>query len=1049
MAKNLLVYLCLLCWSSGTLGLSETDNRTEHFICPPDLTCELTRNASLTVKCVRPNPVSDSTENVTENHGANLLLANETLHKHSTLEIDAAEVESISISLTNCPLSDVLKSLCPSFGQFNLSTALFGGSGPERVIPDLAGTCRGYEEDVIGNGSVGRPSVISAPGAKLAERLESLSDKESSHWEALEGDQLLPATQKVNLSLKKLNSAPLRCNDEKPMDDGLALNLSHNDISNISEALGGCLERLLLVDLSHNALEALDRILTAANMSDLLYLNLSHNLIEVIPSGSLDGLGELLELDMSNNLIHSVAPGAFTCRLRNLQRLDLSGNNITSLGSGLFRDLISLRLLNLSYNALNLIDGSAFVADIAWHGCENGNDSDVTLPAEADSPSTDSIDAWPHFRTLDLRYNEISWVDKSLFRSAIINCRHFLVGHNNLSHFPRYGTERLPLVETMDLSHNKLYWLDVGTFTSRTLRHLDLSHNRLKKIISMTFLYLPSVRRVDLSHNHLSYVYKMAFYKTCKYDQEFEVDLSHNRLDTDVLWKLVASFRHLSNTGCAATLNLNHNSMRGILGESVSTYRERLKEGDLAYFRMWDNVLVEMDRNLLKCNCKLKADTDFLQSVLAEFRANFSYPDRLLFWQNLTCVRPQKVNELSVQEAMARLDCPVQTCPNHCSCSLKRDNTIINCTGKGLIYFPDNMPDGPKKVFLADNYITYVEDGNHLDNITYLDISANELTRIEPRAWKRLVTTAETLMLHNNYLYQMPQAVHDTGRLKLLTLHGNPFSCGCFDHWFIQWLSRHESIIKDVMAVSCSSGEPVLDLVNSNVCPEPYSAARAESRPRFHVRTLVVAVCVAGIVFILTAALWRYRRSVLSSALGRWKWYRVHVESEPRYDILVLYSQGDDEWTTGTLQKNLLYHMPDSSVHLINLTTLSEQHPDTDNDTVTEAMDSARSVVVVVSTQFMQTEWRRDGTRWTLLHHRDQRGASPLYFVCLETLTLQERSQMTESGLSTSECVSTGDCSWLNTLLQRIAPEMTSTQIAMDDITFTNEESISLRTKKY
>ncbi len=65
----------------------------------------------------------------------------------------------------------------------------------------------------------------------------------------------------------------------------------------------------------------------------------------------------------------------------------------------------------------------------------------------------------------------------------------------------------------------------------------------------MAFLFLPAIRSVNLSDNRLNYLYKFPFYKTCERDQAIILDLTRNYLDTDAIWKLLGTFRHLEGNG--------------------------------------------------------------------------------------------------------------------------------------------------------------------------------------------------------------------------------------------------------------------------------------------------------------------------------------------------------------------------------------------------------------------------------------------------------------------------------------------------------------------
>jgi len=64
---------------------------------------------------------------------------------------------------------------------------------------------------------------------------------------------------------------------------------------------------------------------------------------------------------------------------------------------------------------------------------------------------------------------------------------------------------------------------------------------QLIKLISMSFLYLPSIISIDLSFNQIGYIYKYAFYRLCNEEvRHIRVSLSGNRLRADAVWKLLS-----------------------------------------------------------------------------------------------------------------------------------------------------------------------------------------------------------------------------------------------------------------------------------------------------------------------------------------------------------------------------------------------------------------------------------------------------------------------------------------------------------------------------
>jgi len=100
---------------------------------------------------------------------------------------------------------------------------------------------------------------------------------------------------------------------------------------------------------------------------------------------------------------------------------------------------------------------------------------------------------WAHF------------VSETLFKRRLLSetRRKLFLQHNQLTRLPADLIESLKQLVLINLAYNDILWLDVGAFSSISLRHVDLSHNALRKLISMTFLYLPAAEMIDLSHNQV------------------------------------------------------------------------------------------------------------------------------------------------------------------------------------------------------------------------------------------------------------------------------------------------------------------------------------------------------------------------------------------------------------------------------------------------------------------------------------------------------------------------------------------------------------------
>ncbi|XP_053204989.1 phospholipase A2 inhibitor beta-like [Panonychus citri] len=123
-------------------------------------------------------------------------------------------------------------------------------------------------------------------------------------------------------------------------------------------------------------------------------------------------------------------------------------------------------------------------------------------------------------------------------------------------------------------------------------------------------------------------------------------------------------------------------------------------------------------------------------------------------------------------------------CPDHCQC-LKTSDILadgpegwqIVCTAIGLTAIPDyNIIQLPRPIYTLDfdfNSITYLSVFENVSEIRYLDISNNEVAKIEPRAFTSLPNLI-ILNLSYNQLIELPSSIFEPlVHLNYLDLRGN------------------------------------------------------------------------------------------------------------------------------------------------------------------------------------------------------------------------------------------------------------------------------------
>lgn len=730
-----------------------------------------------------------------------------------------------------------------------------------------------------------------------------------------------------------------------------SVDLSHNEIHSLANVT---LPSAKVMDLSHNWLTS---FLTDEEgpFQHTAVLNLSHNLIEKLNRGMLHGARELHAVDLRHNTIEQIDPGVFDCHVRELRTLDLSHNHLTSLEANTLQDLTHLQLLNLSHNSLNSIS-DRFAANNGSADCKGSKDQssaadNITTAAappkldlSLEEEDEEQVIDWEGFETLDLRYNNLSWVGDSILHGPLRKVRVLLLGHNNIVHLPHYAIERIIKLRVLDLSYNKLYWLDVGTFNNEHLERIDLSHNQLTKIISMAFLYLPEVIHIDLSHNQLNYIYKFAFYRTCKKDQRFDVTFASNELETDTIWRLVSTFHHLEKTNCQLYVNLTGNRISHFVENIDRVYSQYLSTKNLDYFSAWNHIHFHLSANPINCDCALYNEVKLLSHIQYAFAENVSNAENLDFWKGLNCSNMIG----TVPAVLDKMKCAPSTvhCPNKCFCKpLQHDLLLVNCSSRKLTEVPMLPQVGQISLNMSYNHIYELLDVQHLWNVTILDLSHNSLEVFDSGVFQHM-TRLERLLLHNNNLEHVPPSIQNLENLTQVTLYGNPLSCSCADDWLIHWFRNNSHLLDHSAAqLLCPSGQKLVDV-------DPCSLQDASSEMT-HTVILYASMISLGVTAIVLASIVTYllcrKSNWYTSLVGESKCSHSYFQ----YDMFICYSPEDSSHLFEMLIAGLL----DISPHIRMAPEVVNIPEEEAESRLRQSLESSRCTVVIISQTFLTRYW--------------------------------------------------------------------------------------------
>ena len=250
----------------------------------------------------------------------------------------------------------------------------------------------------------------------------------------------------VELSVQNNNITSLHYGDFSKLLLLEILNLAHNNFLTTDGRNFLGLKLLKCLNLCCNSLNNVQNL---KSLSSLLSLNLSYNILSEIDTDIFQGLWLLESLDNSNNLIFKIDPLAFANN--KLKYLNLAHNKIISfIAINGFSQLQFLEILDISHNGLATVDCGTFVG----------------LQA---------------LEYLNICCNLLEHLTKFYGLSSLLSL-------NLISKISRDIFTELKSISNLDLSSNLIIEIELGAFSQKTLKILNLSHNKIVFILWNIFV---------------------------------------------------------------------------------------------------------------------------------------------------------------------------------------------------------------------------------------------------------------------------------------------------------------------------------------------------------------------------------------------------------------------------------------------------------------------------------------------------------------------------------------------------------------------------------
>lgn len=789
----------------------------------------------------------------------------------------------------------------------------------------------------------------------------------------------------------------------------IVLNLSHNAVTRIDAKTFKDLYFLQILDLRNNSIGYIDDN-TFLPLYNLHTLNLAENRLHTINDELFNGLFVLSKLTLNNNLISSIEPSAFR-NCSDLKELDLSTNQLTDIPIAI-QNLSMLRTLDLGENQITEIGEDSFKSLTQLTGLRmiDNQIGNITVAMFSDLPRLSvlnlaknriqnvergSFDQNPEVEALRLDKNFISDVN-GVF-STMNSLLWLNLGENHLVWFdyafiPKnlkwldlhgnyitelgnyYKLQEEIKLKTLDGSHNRI--TELGPMSvPNSVELLFVNNNFIETVHANTFVDKTNLTRVDLYSNSLSKIHmhtlRLAPIPATKPLPEFYLGGNPFECDCSMDWlQTINSLTTRQHPRIMDAANIEC-IMPHARGAPVRPLTTLTTEDFLCRYETHCFALCHCC-DFDACDCEMTCPT------------------------NCTCYHDQtwKTN--------------VVDCGGHASTELPRkvpmDTTILYLDGNVMPELKNNTLLGRKNlrslfvnssavariqkrtfaglqsieiVHLENNLLTALQghEFDNLPNVRHMYLQNNLIESIANDTFAAMLSTLQVLRIDGNRLSAMPVWRSDHHPLttvgevpfphmRALTIGRNSWSCRCsFLRQLTAFVADNALIIEDAQDIYCVDGvvKHELDFNSSSDCSGFYEGRSVLPGEMMqlndHLPLFLAAALIAIILVVLVMVI------VFREPLRVWLFAKCGVricetpceDYEKLYDAVLLYSEKDYDLVSREIAAELEIRPPPLRLCL--------QHRDLSQDaTYMHILESARAskrVVMLLSRNFMQTEWSR------------------------------------------------------------------------------------------
>lgn len=745
------------------------------------------------------------------------------------------------------------------------------------------------------------------------------------------------------------------------------LNLAGNRLTYIGPSMLNGLFVLNKLTLSLNLLTDIDSR-AFRNCSDLKELDLSGNVLTEVPT-ALTELPFLRTLDLGENRITGFRNGSFK-NLHQLTGLRLIDNNIGNVTSDMLWDLVGIQVLNLAKNKVQHVERGAFD--------RNERLEAIRLDANYLTDVNGVFTALPALLWLNLSDNHLVWFDYAFVPPSL----QWLDIHSN---FVEKLGNYYEIVDgfhlrTIDVSHNRLTELSALSLPN-SAEIFFANNNRITSVAPGIFMEKQNLTRVDLYANELEFL-----------------DLMSLRIARGTEMDLARPLPEFYLGGNPFRCDCSMEWLQRVNNMSVGQYPRVM---DL------DDVICRMTHS----------HTEVTHIPVIE-----ATPSHFLCRYETHCFTTCHCCDFDA------CDCEM-TCPSNCTCYHDQawSTNVVDCSANNHVTLPARIPMDATEIYLDGNNLRELRNHAFIGrkNMRVLYVNNSNVEYIQNRTFNGL-NSLETLYLQENRIkvlrgYEFENLMHlrelylqnnkisfignatflplrslymlrlDNNRLtsfamwqlphnpylSQMYLANNPWSCRCrFVTHLRTWLQESSHQVLDSGATKCLQ-------VYTEPCEfeqedDEVSTSASLGIPRLlmndYLPTVIATLIVVLLVIVLAVLAFAYRDNVRLWVFARYgvrlfhktsqAGVMVREEREKLYDAYVCYSPKDEEHLVQSL-----------AVALEPRYALCLHHRDLParDAAIVDASEASRRVILVVTRNFLHTEWMRREFRAALheaLHQR-------------------------------------------------------------------------------